>query len=346
MNDPILAPSGEHRESAAAAAAWPRTAALFSALVFCALAAALATLALAVALPESLVREAEASHFTRLQDNQNTLTFNCDASDMGEPIGVRHEDPFADELGITDFHHHYFSGNRAIETYGQDITEEQLTASRDTTCGPSWATYLRWNPLTRDPVNGIHDQDVKATVYIRDGAVPDPSMLVHIPHGAKILGKGDLVDGTHRFTFNCSPGDQGGVTETPPYGCKNEIVRIRLHLPQCWSGPGINPQNFTYPVNARCPSGASWIPEISYNIGIKTPKPLARPLEISAGHDSWKDWTFWHVDWWGTVQQNDPTPDGSIHPPEGFREAVQACVMKPESAPRYSYCTHPDSNDL
>ena len=51
MNDPILAPSGEHRESAAAAA-WPRTAALFSVLVFCALAAALATLALA--LPESL----------------------------------------------------------------------------------------------------------------------------------------------------------------------------------------------------------------------------------------------------------------------------------------------------
>ena len=328
----FIAHCGEHRESAAAAR--HRMAALFGRLIFCALAAALATLALAVALPESLVREAQASHFPRLQDNQNTLTFDCG------PIGVRHEDPFADELGITDFHQHYFRENRAIETYGQDITFEQLKASRDTTCGPSWGTGLQWNPLTRDPANGVHAQDVNATIYVRDGFVPNPSMLVHIPDGAKLLAS------THRATFNCMPGDQDGVTTTPPYGCKSDIVRIRLEFPQCWTGPGINPQNFTYPVNRACPQGAEWIPEISYNIGIRTPKPLARPLEISAGADSWKDWTFMHMDFWATMQQYDPTPDGTIHPPEGFREAVEACVMKPESARRYSYCTHPDSNDL
>lgn len=337
MNDSILAPGGEHNESTAAT--WPRTLALFRALVFCALAAALATLALAVALPGSLVREAEASHFPALKDNQNTLTYDCG------PIGVRHEDPFADELGVTDVHQHFFRENRAIEAYGEGVTEQQLLSSKNTTCGPSWATGLQWNPLTRDPANGVHSQFTNAIVYIRNG-VADPSQLRHIPVGAKLLAKGDLIDGTHRFTFNCSPGDQAGVKRTPPYGCTSDEIRIRQRFPQCWDQKGNNPQNFVYPVNGRCPTGTVPIPEVSYNIGIRTPNPMRSPLEVSAGHDSWRDWTFMHMDFWATMQQDDPTPDGSIDPPEGFREAVEACVMKPESAPRYSYCTHPDSNDL
>ena len=321
MNDPNLAPGAEHDEGAAAA--WPRTAVLFTALVFC---------ALAISGLASRGAEAQAQSFPVI-DTANTLLFDCG------PIGVRHEDPFADELGVSDVHQHFFRENRAIETYGEDITEEQLKSSSDTTCGPSWATGLQWNPLTRDPVNGVHSQFTNATIYVREGMAA-PSQLVHIPAGAKMLAK------THRMTFNCTPGDQSGVTTTPPYGCKSDVVRIRQKFPQCWTGPGILPQNFTYPTNGRCPSGALWIPEISYNIGIRTPKPLASPLEISAGAASWKDWTFMHMDLWATFRQNDPTPDGTIRPPEGFREAVEACVMKPLDAPRYSYCTHPDSNDL
>jgi Domain of unknown function (DUF1996) len=250
-------------------------------------------------------RSADATH-----KSGNTFQFGCDF------VKTEMIDPFQDELGITHVHRHEVFGYRGLQN-NSTVTDLLNGAN---SCGPSFVKAAYWNPLNTDA--GTRNMPKRLSVYYSGWG--DVNNLVHIPQGAKLYGTDE--------DFRCG---SGPARETPPYDCKADEFRIRVHFPECWSGDGVHPREFIDASGGGCASGYEPIPRIRVAVHYHNSGGILKePLEVSAGADMMEDWSFMHADIWEVNRQ------------AGFRNAIERCVFKSQSTGEPHMCSPPASNQL
>jgi len=198
-------------------------------------------------------------------------------------------DPFAEELGQDPAHSHLheFYGNKNIY---QGATYSYLVNHPATTCKRQIVSSSYWNPANRDPDG--RNQPTRLSFYYTRGGV-SPSQLHQIPDGAKLYGT--------KEDFRC--GAQS-PTQSPPYGCRADEFRIRVHFPSCWTQQGLKSQAFVYSKGGSCPSGS--VPIVRLRTAMHYNNKggvLRRELKIAAGDGTWQDYTFMHGDAFEANQQ-------------------------------------------
>lgn len=200
---------------------------------------------------------------------------------------------------ISETHKHVFFGNKSVS---HSSTYKSLYNYKATTCNKKYDTSAYWVPVVR------HGSDVlratKATVYYV--GTGDRSELRPPPRGIKMIGT--------RVDFRC--GFESPQT-TPPYGCSEQKIRIRVHFPNCWNGNSRHQNSTTYSTGLTCPSNYPYrLPSTRIAIHYDNQGVLQSPLKISAGSGEWKDYTSMHGDIFNAAQQ------------PNFDSAIQQCVIK------------------
>ena len=254
----------------------------------------------------SSARTADATH-----KSGNTFQFGC------KFVKTDRIDPFKDELGITHVHRHEVFGYRNLQN-NSTVTDLLNGAN---SCGPSFVKAAYWNPLNTDA--GTRNMPKRISVYYSGWG--DVNELVHIPQGAKLYGTDE--------DFRCG---SGPARQTPPYGCKADEFRIRVHFPECWSGNGVHPREFVEANSGgECASGYEPIPRIRVAVHYHNSGGILKePLRVSAGADRMEDWSFMHADIWEVNRQ------------AGFRDAIERCVFKSQNTGEPHMCSPPASNQL
>jgi hypothetical protein len=132
---------------------------------------------------------------------------------------------------------------------------------------------------------------LKVAVYYR--APGDQKQVRAIPKGLQLVG----VD----QEYNCN---DGPFQDTPPYGCTQEWV-TRVIFPDCWDTKSLE-EGHTVSSNSwgECPSTHPYrIPKINYFIRHpNTDGKVSNPLMVSAGADSWENYTSMHGDYFAANQ--------------------------------------------
>ena len=218
---------------------------------------------------------------------------------------------------ITDDRHphkHVFYGNN--KSIDPDSTWSSLVNEPSTTCARSFATSAYWHPVTRDgtKVNPIRRLSV---YYLGRG---QQSKVRPIPDGLQLIAN----ESNGKVDYRCG---QQATVDSPPYGCRADEFRIRVHFPDCWDQKSLKPSTLVESETGDCPSSHPYrIPKIRMSIHyLNSDGTLKGPLRVSAGAGEWKNARYMHADVFDAPQQpafnrmitrcvinikdNEPTPD-------------------------------------
>ena len=210
--------------------------------------------------------------FAGRADAQPRIKVNC------EVYATNYVDPIAH----TDHLHHQIGNTSTTNS----STGNSLLNNRSTSCNQSWFTSAGWFPVERDePVKGVN-------VYYR--APGDQKTIKAIPTGLQLLAT------EQKYTCNDGP-----FQDTPPYGCKAPWA-TSVAFPDCINTSRLADEA-TNAVNSRngvCPSTHPYrIPKIAYLVMHKNADGVVpNPLRVSAGTNTWSDYTFMHADYFAANQ--------------------------------------------
>jgi hypothetical protein len=219
--------------------------------------------------------------FAARADAQPRIKVNCKvyATNVVDPIA-----------GTT--HQHNQIGNTSTTS---SSTGSSLFNNRSTSCNQSWFTSAGWFPVERnEAVKGVN-------VYYR--APGDQKTIKAIPMGLQLLAAGQ----TSELKYSC--GGDTSLSPTPPYSCKTTWATLVV-FPDCidnraLTDPKILANEATNAVNSRngvCPSGHTYrIPKISFVV-MHPDGGVTNPLQVSAGTNTWMDYTFMHADYFAANQ--------------------------------------------
>jgi hypothetical protein len=129
------------------------------------------------------------------------------------------------------------------------------------------------------------------SVYYR--APGDQTKVRAIPTGLQLVAADQ--------EYNCN---DGPFRVTPPYGCAGEW-NTRVIFPDCWNQRSLEETSAVYgSTRGECPSTHPYrIPRISYLIRHpNTDGVVPNPLRVSAGVNTWGDWSFMHGDYFAANQ--------------------------------------------
>jgi hypothetical protein len=188
---------------------------------------------------------------------------------------------YVDPIAFTDHLHRHF-GNTSTTNRS---TGQSLFNNKTTSCKEDWFTSAGWFPVERgEPV-------LKVTVYYR--APGDQTEVRAIPTGLQLIAE--------KQEYSCNG---RSFRDTPPFGCAGAWA-TRLIFPDCWNRNSLQETTTVYS-NARgeCPSTHPYrIPRINYLIRHpNTDRVVSNPLRVSAGVDSWENYTFMHGDYFAANQ--------------------------------------------
>jgi hypothetical protein len=246
------------------------------------------------------------------------LTQKAEASSIRVSCNVYAENRY-DPIAFAE-HLHRQIGNTSLTNQS---TAESLYANKQTSCPDApWWTNAGWFPVERyEPVPN-------AIIYYR--APGDQSRVVDIPNGMQLLGRNDPSRFGAEVLYSCgsSPGDAQPTQATPPYKCKENWATL-IRFPRCWDGIGIEETDTVYgPTRQTCPPTHPYmLPEVNYLI--RHPNydgQVPNPLTVSAGVDTWEDYTHMHADYFFAAQEEfhkdvDLDGDGTIeHTDGGYSE--------------------------
>jgi hypothetical protein len=178
---------------------------------------------------------------------------------------------YLDPIAFTDHLHRHF-GNTSTTNRS---TGQSLFNNKTTSCKEDWFTSAGWFPVERgEPV-------LKVAVYYR--APGDQTEVRAIPTGLQLIAE--------KQEYSCNGGP---FRDTAPFGCAGAWA-TRLIFPDCWNRNSLQETTTVYS-NARgeCPSTHPYrIPRINYLIRHpNTDRVVSNPLRVSAGVDSWENYTF------------------------------------------------------
>ncbi len=205
-------------------------------------------------------------------DAQPRIKVNC------EVYATNYVDPIA----FSDHLHHQI-GNTSTTNKS---TGESLFNNRSTSCNESWFTSAGWFPVERnETVKGVN-------VYYR--APGDQRTIKAIPTGLQLLAT--------EQKYSCN---EGPFQDTPPYGCRTNWV-TSINFPDCINTSRLA-NEATNAVMSRtgvCPSTHPYrIPRINYLVmHDNTDGVVPNPLRVSAGTNTWADYTFMHADYFAANQ--------------------------------------------
>jgi hypothetical protein len=212
-------------------------------------------------------------------DAEPRIKVNCDI------YATNHVDPIAH----TDHLHHHF-GNTTTTT---SSTGELLfnAGSGTTSCDMNWFTTAGWFPVERyEPVRG-------ANVYYR--APGDQTKIANIPEGLQLLGT------LEHYNCNGARGKPQPFQRSPVYSC-TENWGTSVRFPACWNGWSLEEDATVYGrTRSACPaSNPVRLPEISVLVmHSNSDGVVPNPLTVSAGVDSWEDFSFMHADYFAANQK-------------------------------------------
>jgi len=209
--------------------------------------------------------------FAPRADAQPRIKVSCEIYDTN----------YVDPIAFTDHLHRHF-GNTSTTNRS---TRQSLLDNRTTSCKEDWFTSAGWFPVERN------ESVDKVNVYYR--APGDQTEVRPIPTGLQLLAE--------KQEYNCN---QGTFRDTPPYGCAGEWS-TRLTFPDCWNRNSLQETTMVYgSPRGKCPSTHPYrIPRINYLIRHpNTDGVVSNPLRVSAGVDSWENYTFMHGDYFAANQ--------------------------------------------
>ena len=241
-----------------------------------------------------------------------------------------------DPIVLGSGHLHRQIGNTSTT---DQSTWSSLRQNKATSCGP--ATYLTsagWYPVER------YEDNRTGLIYYR---VPgDDAKVNAIPEGLQLIAK------QPGLTYNCGsePLDAAESQTTPPYDC-TQNWSTHLRFPACWDGKGLRPENTAYgPTRSTCPdSHPHRIVEVNFTITHRnTDGVVPNPLRVSAGTDTWAEWSSMHADYFfaaqdvvyrnsvdldgdGRVEQYDNDGDGKYEPwdadGDSEKNLIDLCIL-------------------
>ena len=189
-----------------------------------------------------------------------------------------------DPIALSTHLHHQIGNTSTTNT----STGESLFNNLSTSCNESWLTSAGWFPVERyESVTGVN-------VYYR--APGDQRTIKPIPKGLQLLAtkQGALVSGTK---YNCN---KGPFQVTPPYGCRTSWS-TSINFPDCINASRLADEstNAVYSRTGVCPSTHPYrIPRINYLVMHDNADGVVpNPLRVSAGVNTWADYTFMHADY-------------------------------------------------
>jgi hypothetical protein len=209
--------------------------------------------------------------FAARADAQPRIKVNCEA----------YATNYVDPIAHTDHLHHQIGNTSTTNS----STGTSLFNNRRTSCNESWFMSAGWFPVERDePVKGVN-------VYYR--APGNQSQIKPIPTGLQLLAT--------EQQYSCGGGTN--FSATPPYGC-NGTWSTSVSFPDCINTSRLA-NEATNAVNSRsgvCPSTHPYrIPKISYLV-THPAGGITNPLRVSAGTNTWEDYTFMHADYFAATQ--------------------------------------------
>lgn len=194
-----------------------------------------------------------------------------------EIYATNHVDPIA----FTDHLHHQI-GNTSTTN---ESTGRTLFRNPETSCTEDWFTSAGWFPVKLDEsVRGVN-------VYYRGPG--DQSEVSNLPRGLQLLGT--------EQQYNC---ERGVHQASPVYSCDGNF-QTRVIFPDCWNGWSLEEDATVYGTpGGTCPdSHPIKLPRINFGIAHDNADGvLANPLMVSAGEDTWEDYTFMHGDYFSANQ--------------------------------------------
>jgi hypothetical protein len=209
--------------------------------------------------------------FAARADAQPRIKVNC------EVYATNYVDPIAH----TDHLHHHFGNTSTTNS----STGTSLFNNRRTSCNQSWFTSAGWFPVEQnEPVKGV-------IVYYR--APGNQETIKPIPTGLELLAT--------EQQYSC--GAATSFSATPLYRC-NDTWATSVSFPDCINTSRLA-NEATNAVNSRsgvCPSTHPYrIPKIAYLI-MHPDGGVTNPLRVSAGTNTWADYTFMHADYFAANQ--------------------------------------------
>ena len=223
-----------------------------------------------------------------------TLQFGCNV------LKVAAIDPIFDPEHP---HDHVFYGNTGVNA---DSTYESLVNNKHTTCANTYATSSYWNPVVKDGTTEINQPRRLSAYYVGRG---DQTKLQPIPDGLQLLGNSE----NGKVDYRC--GAEPAVT-SPPYGCTAEEFRIRVHFPECWDPPSLQPDSLVRMSGGACPSSHPYqIPTLRMSVHYgNVGGVLKGPLMVSAGDGEFLGADFFHADVFAAPQE------------PAFSDTIKKCV--------------------
>jgi Domain of unknown function (DUF1996) len=193
---------------------------------------------------------------------------------------TNHVDPIA-----LASHLHHQIGNTSTTN---SSTGDSLLNNPTTSCDRPWFTSAGWFPVERnESVKGVQ-------VYYR--APGDQRTIKAIPKGLQLLAtkQSAIVSGAK---YNCNDGQ---FQDTPPYGCRTDWG-TSIIFPDCINTSRLADEstNAVYSRTGVCPSTHPYrIPRINYLVmHTNADGVVPNPLQVSAGVNTWADYTFMHADY-------------------------------------------------
>jgi hypothetical protein len=209
--------------------------------------------------------------FAARADAQPRIKVNC------KVYATNYVDPIA---GTTHLHNQI--GNTSTTN---SSTGSSLFNNRSTSCNQSWYTSAGWFPVERnEAVKGVN-------VYYR--APGDQKTIKAIPTGLQLLATDQQ--------YSC--GGSTSLSATPPYSC-NSTWATSVAFPDCINTSRLADEatNAVSSRNGVCPSTHPYrIPKIAFLI-MHPDGGVTNPLQVSAGTNTWEDYTFMHADYFAANQ--------------------------------------------
>jgi hypothetical protein len=237
-----------------------------------------------------------------------------------KPSHILEEDPILDPPP-GEAHLHQFVGNTATNA---DSTHESLASNLKTTCRPAIDTSSYWFPVIREAGKQINPR--KVSLYYQ--APGDQTKVKNVVDGLQVITDENIGDVDYRCGANAD-------TEKPPYGCKADGFRIRLHFPDCWNQQTLKEGSTVSSVNGKCPRSHPYrYPAIRMAIHYPiTDGKLDRPITVSAGAGEWHGIDSMHGDIFFAPQQ----PVSDVRTKYCLRQVG-------DSEPRPDVCQHGNFN--
>ena len=196
---------------------------------------------------------------------------------------------YVDPIALADHLHHQIGNTSTTNT----STGNSLLNSPNTSCNEGWLTSAGWFPVERyESVKGVN-------IYYR--APGDQTKIKAIPTGLQLLAtrQSAMVSGAK---YNCN---KGPFQDTPPYGCRT-TWSTSINFPDCINTSRLADEatNAVYSRTGVCPSTHPYrIPRINYLVMHQNADGVVpNPLQVSAGVNTWADYSFMHADYFAANQ--------------------------------------------